>query len=182
MTQSIKIEMLPSEANTNVVDMKHITNMVNSVYRASETGLWTNGAVRTNVAEIEQFTASGEIAVAKSMEKIVGCVHIRQIDQKTGGFGLLAVDEAYQGMGLGRKLIRFAEQKYQRKTLHKMQLELLVPLEGSHPAKTILKNWYTRIGYHPVHTEPVEASFPELAEMLAIPCEFVVFQKELEWQ
>jgi hypothetical protein len=50
-----------------------------------------------------------------------------------------------------------------------MQLELLVPQKGSHPAKVILENWYACIGYHPVHTEIIDASFPKLAQMLAIP-------------
>lgn len=47
------------------------------------------------VAEIAEFTSSGEIAVAQS----------------TGQFGVLALDDAYQGTGIGRKLIRFVEHK-----------------------------------------------------------------------
>ena len=177
--QSIEIQMLPCNASTNMVDMEHITNIVNRLYAASEESFWMHGAVRTTVAEMAEFTSGGEIAVARSMGQIVGCVRVRRIDKETGEFGMLAVDDEYQGTGIGRELISFAEQKCQKEHLHKMQLELLVPLKGSHPAKVILENWYTRIGYHPVHTETIDASFPNLAQMLAIPCKFVVFQKEL---
>lgn len=177
--QSIDIQMLPCNARTNMADMEHMTNIVNRVYAASEESLWMHGAVRTTVAEMAALTSDGEIAVARSMGKIVGCVRVRGIDEETGEFGMLAVDEAYQGTGIGRELIGYAEQKCQEEHLCKMQLELLVPQEGSHPAKVILENWYARIGYHPVHTETIDASFPKLAQMLAIPCKFVVFQKEL---
>lgn len=179
MTQPIEIQMLPCKASTNRQDMEHITNIVNHVYAASEGNFWMNGAVRTTVAEMVGLTSDGEIAVARSMGEIVGCVRVRRIDQETGEFGMLAVDDAYQGTGIGRELVHFAEQKCQKDHLHKMQLELLVPQEGSKPAKVILENWYTRIGYHPVHTETVDASIPKLAQMLAIPCKFIVFQKEL---
>ncbi len=61
-----------------------------------------------------------------------------------------------------------------------MQLELLVPQNGSHSSKSILENWYVRIGYRPVRMETIEALFPDLAQMLAVPSMFVVFQKELK--
>lgn len=177
--QSIEIQMLPSNASNNLADMEHITNIVNRVYAASEKGLWLDGQARTTAEEIVEFTSSGEMAVARSMGQIVGCIRVRTLDHETREFGMLAVDDEYQGNGIGRELIRFAEQKCQKENLRKMQLELLVPQEGSHPAKVILENWYTRIGYYPIHTETVEALFPKLAHMLAIPCKFVVFQKEL---
>lgn len=179
ITQSIDIEMLPCNASTNMQDMEHITNIINRVYAIAEESLYKHGAVRTTVQEIEEFTRNGEIAVARSMGEIVGCVLIRRIDQEMGEFGMLAVDDAYQGAGIGKKLIRFAEQKCQKEHLRKMQLELLVPKEGTHPTKIILENWYTSLGYHQVHTETIDALFPRLVQMLAIPCKFIIFQKEL---
>nr|WP_304220029.1 GNAT family N-acetyltransferase [Fredinandcohnia onubensis] len=177
--QSIEIQMLPRNESTNIVEMEHIANIVNRVYAASEGSLWNPGAFRTTPEEMAELTKSGEIAVAQFMGKIVGCVRVRKIDQETGEFGMLAVDDKYQGTGIVRELIRFAEQKCQKEHLRKMQLELLVPQEGSHPDKVILEKWYTRLGYQPIHTEDIDVSFPRLAEMLAIPCKFIVFQKEL---
>jgi len=177
--KSIEIQVLSCKESTNIVEMEHITNIVNRVYAASEESLWMHGAVRTTVEEVAELTSRGEIAVARLMGQIVGCIRVREIDQETGEFGMLAVDDEYQGTGIGSELIRFAEQKCKNAQLRKMQLELLVPQEGTHPAKVILKNWYTRIGYRPIHTDSIAASYPTLARMLAIPCKFVVFEKEL---
>ncbi|MFA8438451.1 GNAT family N-acetyltransferase [Pueribacillus sp. YX66] len=159
--------------------MERITNIVNRVYAVSEGDFWLPGVDRTTIEEIRGYTSKGEIAVARLMGQIVGCIRVRRVDQEIGEFGLLAVDKNTQGEGIGRELVRYAEQKCQKEHLRKMQLELLVPKEGSHPAKTMLKNWYTRIGYKPIYTESLEALFPRLAKMQAIPSKFVIFQKEL---
>lgn len=179
ISQSIEIKMLHDSASISSQELLKLVEIVNHVYRESEKGLWKPGAVRTNIEEMKMFADQGEIAVARLNDEIVGCVRIQQLDDVTGEFGLLAVDETYQGNGIGRALIRFAEQKCKSKRLKKMQLELLVPQEGSHPFKMKLEKWYTRIGYSPVYTETVEALFPDLAHMLAIPCKFIIFQKEL---
>lgn len=179
MSQPNEIQMLPCSAGTHTEDMERMTDIINRAFAASEEGIWMNGAARTTVEEIKTFTGKGEMAAARSMGEIVGCVRIRRIDRETGEFGMLAVDSEYQGAGIGRELVRFAERKCQNERLRKMQLELLVPQEITHPTKVFLENWYHRIGYRRVATEPFDASFPELARMLAIPCKFAVFQKEL---
>lgn len=180
--QQIEIQMLSSHAHANIVDMKHVTSIINRVYAASEEGLWTHGADRTTVEEIVELTTRGEIAVARLKGNIVGCVRVQQLDEETGELGMLAVDDDHQGTGIGRELIRFAEQKCQKEHLRKMQLELLVPQEGSHPAKATLENWYTRIGYQPIRTMSFDDSFPRLAKLLAIPCKLIVFQKDISLQ
>ncbi len=172
--------MLPEDASMDAAQMQRLTDMVNRVYAASEKGLWKNGAARTTVAEMQTFAENGELAAARFNGKIIGCIRIRQLDENIGEFGLLAVDLDFQGAGIGSRLIQFAEQKCQKEHLRKMQLELLVPKKGAHPAKSVLENWYTRLGYRPIETKAVEALFPALAPMLAVPCRFVIFQKDLE--
>ncbi|MDA3129623.1 GNAT family N-acetyltransferase [Aliibacillus thermotolerans] len=175
--QPITISMFPSNAN---VDVERITNIVNRVYRTSENGLWKKEVVRTSMEEIREFIQHGEIAVAQTRDTIVGCVRIRQVHEETGELGMLAVDETYQGNGIGRALIHFAEKECKKENLQKIQLELLVPEEGAHPAKVALEKWYKRLGYQPVRTEMLETSYPKLAPMLAVPCKFIVFEKELK--
>lgn len=182
ITQPIEIQLLPCNAGKDIKAMEQITNIINRVYAKAEKGFWMDGTKRTTVDEISALTRNGEMAVARMKGKIVGCIRIHQADDETGEFGMLAVDDHYQGAGIGRKLIRFAEHKCQKENLRKMQLELLVPQEGSHPTKLSLENWYIRIGYHPVHTVSVESLFPQLAQMLAIPSKFIIFRKELEMQ
>lgn len=179
INQSVEIKMLHDSCDIPRAELEKIAALVNRVYRETEKGLWKPGAARTDLEEIKQFASSGELAVARINGEIVGCVRIQKLDDYTGEFGMLAVDEKHQGNGIGRALIQFAEEKCKSENLQKMQLELLVPQEGSHPFKTILEKWYTRIGYDPVHTETVESLFPDLAPQLAIPCQFIIFQKEL---
>ena len=64
-------------------------------------------------------------------------------------------------------------------TVNAMQLELLVPLTWSHPSKEFLDDWYRRIGYRVVRRTSVDLLQPELAPLLATPCEFVVYEKPL---
>lgn len=175
----IEIRLIPDATSTNAIVMEQITNMVNRVYTVAEEGLWANGAVRTNVEEVTGITRAGEMAVAQVNGRIVGCVRVRRIDQQTGEFGMLAVEAEYQGTGVGRELTRFVEQKCREELLHTMQLELLVPKNDSHPSKAFLADWYTRIGYVPVRTETIDKAYPGLAPLLAMPCNFVIYQKEL---
>jgi hypothetical protein len=63
--------------------------------------------------------------------------------------------------------------------LDSMQLEILVPRRWSHPGKDFLTAWYTRIGYRPARTGALEERYPELAPLLATPCDFVIYEKDL---
>ena len=60
-----------------------------------------------------------------------------------------------------------------------MQLEVLVPRRWSHPSKEFLTGWYTRIGYQPARTGAIDEAYPDLAPLLATPCDFVIYRKNL---
>jgi GNAT superfamily N-acetyltransferase len=100
-------------------------------------------------------------------------------ERVVGEFGMLVADPARRGEGIGRELVRFAEALSRRRGLATMQLELLVPRSWSHPNKEFLHAWYTRIGYRPVRTGPIEESYPQLAPLVATPCDFVIYHKPL---
>lgn len=177
--QSLEIRMLPQNASRDLDKMKYIANLVNRVYRIAEHGLYKQKANRTTVEDLQELTKKGEVAVAQLNEKIVGAIRIGQHDENTGELGMLSVDDAHQGQGIGRELISFAEQKCKNKGLATIQLELLVPEEGEHPVKKILEKWYLRLGYRPIYTDTIDSLFPQLNDKLAIPCNFIVFQKDL---
>jgi hypothetical protein len=61
-----------------------------------------------------------------------------------------------------------------------MQLELLVPKGWVHPQKDRLHSRYTRLGYRVVRSAPFEQVAAHLACQLAVPCEFLVFRKQLK--
>jgi GNAT superfamily N-acetyltransferase len=176
---AVEIELLSPEAARDGELLSEITELVNRVYAAAEAGLWVEGATRATTEEIRRMVAAGEIAVARLSGQIVGSVRIQVLDGGIGEFGVLVADPAHRSEGIGRKLVLFAEETCRRRGLRVMQLELLVPREWKHPSKEFLHAWYTRIGYQPIHSGTIGESYPRLAPLLATPCDYVIYRKEL---
>jgi GNAT superfamily N-acetyltransferase len=156
-----------------------IVELINRVYRDAEKGLWLDGYERTDDREIAALTAAGELAVARLGGRLVGVVRVQRIADDMGEFGMLVASPEHRGLGIGRDLVAFAEGWARRQGLARMQLELLVPRTWTHPVKEFLREWYTRIGYRPVRTDDLADTYPALAPLLATPCAFVVYQKDL---
>jgi GNAT superfamily N-acetyltransferase len=175
----VDIELLAAGAASDGKLLGEITELVNRVYAAAEEGLWVDGATRATTGEIGEMVAAGEIAVARLSGKIVGSVRVQVLDGGIGEFGVLVADPAHRGEGIGRKLVVFAEELSRQRGLGVMQLELLVPRQWKHPGKEFLHAWYTRIGYRRVRSVTIGESYPRLAPLLATPCDFVVYHKDL---
>jgi GNAT superfamily N-acetyltransferase len=158
---------------------ERLAALVNEVYGASEAGLWRDGSERTAAAEMAELIRAGEIAVATLDGDLVGCVRVRDLDEDTSEFGILAGAPNRRGMGIATALVAFAEGTSRDRGCRAMQLELLVPREFDHPSKVFLDGWYRRIGYRPISTRSVEDAHPELVPDLATPCDFVVYEKPL---
>jgi hypothetical protein len=60
-----------------------------------------------------------------------------------------------------------------------MQLELLVPRGWKHPSKEFLEAWYGRRGYRLIRTSRLDDAYPQLAPLLATPCDLEIHQKPL---
>ncbi|GAB3883777.1 GNAT family N-acetyltransferase [Microbispora bryophytorum] len=177
--RDLNIIRLPVDASADTALMTDVAVLVNRVYAVAEQGLWRAGAERTSADEISRLTLAGEIAVARLEGRLAGCVRVRHLDDMTGEFGMLAADPDHRGIGIGRELVNFAEQECKNAGLAVMQLEVLFPREWSHPSKEFLATWYTRIGYRKVRTGIIDEPYPHLAPLLATPCAFVVYNKDL---
>ena len=58
--------------------------------------------------------------------------------------------------------------------------QLLAPRDWTHPFKARLREWYEcRLGYEPMHEADFAADYPRIAPLLACPCTYTVFHKEL---
>ncbi len=176
----MEVELLPPAASDEVDLMERVTELTNDVYAVAETGLWVEGATRTTADEAISLTRQGEIAVARLEGQVVGAARIQKLDDRTGEVGMLSADRARRGIGIGRELLRFAEEMCRANGMTSMQLELLVPREWSHPTKEFLADWYSRAGYRIVHTGTIDEAYPELAPLLATPCDFVIYRKPLD--
>jgi GNAT superfamily N-acetyltransferase len=179
MGPPIEVELLSRSARSDAALMERISELANEVYAVAEAGLWTDGATRTSVGEIAELTGAGEIAVARMGGQVVGCVRLQRLDERTGEFGMLCADPSRRGEGIGRELIRFAERQARADGANTMQLELLQPRDWTHPTKQFLAEWYSRIGYRVTRTGTIDEAYPELAPLLATPCDFVIYRKRL---
>jgi GNAT superfamily N-acetyltransferase len=175
--KSIEIGLLGSDADDAIA--ADVTHLVNRVYATAEEGLWRPGTDRTTLAEVTELILLGELAVARLDGRIVGAVRIQRLDDEIGEFGMLAADPDHRGIGIGRRLVDFAERRTAERGLRTMRLELLVPQTWTHPTKKFLHDWYTRIGYRVVRMGSIEEQYPKLAPLLATPCDFVIYDKNL---
>jgi GNAT superfamily N-acetyltransferase len=178
-TTGLEIETLPAAAADDTGTVATLTDLVNVVYAVAEDGLWIDGTSRTTVEELAGLIRAEEIVVARSDGRTLGCVRVQRLDSDVYEFGMLAADPAHRGVGVGRELVRFAEQAGRDAGCSAMQLELLVPQDWTHPSKQFLAGWYGRIGYQVVRTGAIEESYPHLAPLLATPCDFVIYNKDL---
>ena len=166
-----------SHSDAGLVDQ--VTALINEVYTTAESGLWREGARRTTAAEVTELIRAGEIVVATRRERIEGSVRVHDVGPDASEFGLLVAAPDERGTGIGRALLDFAEARSRRRGLRTMQLELLVPRGWSHPSKEFLRAWYARRGYRISRTERFDVAYPQLAPLLATPCDLEIHEKPL---
>jgi ribosomal protein S18 acetylase RimI-like enzyme len=177
VTAEVKV-LAPDEARDEVL-VEELVRVINKAYAAGEAGLWLKGTTRSGPGEIAEAVRSGGMLTAGLDGQIVGCAYVRQLDARTADLGLVSVEPARWGVGLGRQLVVAAEELMRSRAVTTAQLELLVPKEWVHPEKERLRGWYRRLGYRVVASAPIEDVAADLASQLATPCEFLVFCKPL---
>lgn len=98
----------------NLNDASELSQLINDAYRG-ETG-WTRetGIVsgeRTNINDTKALIANpkSHLLVAKDNESIIACICIEQKESQTY-IGSLAVNSNYQNKGLGKEMLRLAEE------------------------------------------------------------------------
>ena len=168
----------PTVADNNEL-MVAVTRLINVVYEESERGLWHEAAARTDLDEVTALTRAGELVVAKRDDQLTGVVRVQRLDGDTGEFGMLAADPALRGQGIGRDLVRFAEDTIRASGRRHMQLELLVPRTWTLESKEFLAAWYDRLGYRLQRVGQIEESYPDLAPLLCTPADFRIYRKDL---
>jgi GNAT superfamily N-acetyltransferase len=177
----IAIGLLEAAASDDVKLVEELSELINGVYATAERGLWRDGATRTTTTEVAELIAGGQIAIAASGDgQIVGSVHIHQVPADASEFGMLVAAPDRRGTGIGRALLDFTEEQSRERELRAVQLELLVPRGWRHPNKELLKSWYGRRGYRHVRTGKMELAHPQLAPLLATPCDLEVHEKPLD--
>jgi GNAT superfamily N-acetyltransferase len=170
--------LAPDEARDEVV-VEELVRIINEAYAVGEAGLWVEGATRTEPGEIAEAIRSAGMLAATLDDRLVGCAFLRPLDAGMTDLGLISAALDVWGTGVGRELVRSAEELMRSRGVTTMQLELLVPKGWIHPEKKRLHDWYSRLGYRVVRTAPFDEVAAHLAPQLAVPCEFLIFRKPL---
>ncbi|WP_033340537.1 GNAT family N-acetyltransferase [Catenuloplanes japonicus] len=175
----VDITFAPASAADDTAFLDEVTALVNVVYAAGEKGIWRDETNRTDAAEMATIIRAGELAIAHLGGALVGTIRLQRLPGGEAEFGMLTAHPQHRNAGIGRELVAFAESWAREQGLAVLQLELLYPTEWEHPIKAFLRGWYTRIGYRLVHEADFAESYPHLAPLVATPCAFLVFHKNL---
>jgi GNAT superfamily N-acetyltransferase len=170
---------LEAAAADDEILVAELAGVINRAYAMGESGLWRDGTARITAVEVAGAIRDGDMLVATGDGRIAGCAHVRRLDATTADLGLVSADPEQRGRGVGRELVRAAEDLMRARGVTTAQLELLVPKRWEHPEKERLRAWYSRLGYRVVRTAPFEAVATHVASELTTPCEFLVFRKAL---
>jgi GNAT superfamily N-acetyltransferase len=180
MTTDISVERLEAPAADDAELVERLTELVNRVYETAESGMWRNGATRTTCSEMEALIRARQVAVATRDGQLVGSIWIHDdVTDDVGEFGMLVCAPEQRGVGIGRALLDFVEDTARERGLRAMQLELLVPRGWRHPSKEFLEAWYGRRGYRLIRTGRLDDAYPQLAPLLATPCDLEIHSKPL---
>ncbi len=161
------------------LDAKELDRLVNSAYRGegAKEG-WTTEAdlldgTRIDETALLELIAKPETVILKYVDdgKIIGCVELRSEKGKLY-LGMLSVSPKVQGKGIGKKLLKAAEEHAQSKNISSIFMTVI-------SARNELIDWYIRHGYK-LTGERKPFIVPD--ERWGIPkqkLEFVVLEKNL---
>lgn len=169
----------PVESDLEAGAVSRLSALINEVYDVAEWGMWKRKGTRTDEAAVERLLRERALILAEIDGALVGSVHVSLMVEGIGEFGMLVADAGRRRAGIGTALVQHAEAWARRQGCHTMRLELLTPRHWQNPGKEFLRQWYTRIGYSPHATEPLETMYPNLVPELATECDFTVWHKPL---
>ena len=145
-------------------DAPALAALINLAYRVED---FFKIGDRTNASDVQDKMAHGAFIVLEDDgSPIAGSVYVSAEDG-LGYFGMLSIDPARQGQGLGKRLILEAEDYCRRAGCRVMELEVV-------NLRTELPPFYRRFGYVETGTRPFSET-----ERISRPCHFIVMSKAL---
>lgn len=114
-----------------------------------------------------ELLEKGKFLVAEDSTGIAGCVYC-ELREDRGYLGLLAVDAARQGAGLGRKLMEAAEAYFHGAGCVAVDLRIISP-------RTRLPTFYKHLGYVETGTAPFAPSL-----RTKVPGHYILMSKQFK--
>ena len=120
---------------------------------------------RVNPEKVRAFMGTGQFLLAEDSGGLAGCVYV-EVRKDRGYIGLLSVDPARQGTGLGRRLMDAAEDYFRSAGCRGVDLRVISP-------RTPLPPFYRRLGY--LETGPAPFSGEVQCK---VPGHYIIMSKE----
>lgn len=121
---------------------------------------------RIDPAGVRSYMEEGKFLVMEYATGLAGCVYV-ELRGKRGYLGLLGVEPARQGKGLGRKLMDAAEDYFRREGCREVDLRVISP-------RTPLPVFYEHLGFAQTGTAPFAPGVPA-----RVPCHYILMSKQL---
>lgn len=194
--ESLRVDLPAASVAENAGLVEHLTTFINYAFTTSEQGIWDLDKPkfeRLTADKTRDLLRSRELAfvwrgdapdIASALDKlgppcVVGSVRLHWAEPQIGDVSLVACTNSVRGQGVGRAIMRFAEEHFKREGGKAVQIELLVPQAAPHPEKVKLDAWYQRLGFVPIRMEEFHLRYPHLAPLLAGECLLKVYEKPL---
>lgn len=163
-------------------DIERLHPFVHSAYRGDSARRgWTHEADLLDGQRIEaeglaDVIGAGDqvVLLAEDDGELVGCVQVTDKGEGLAYLGMLSVDPALQGKGLGRRLIAAAEQEaHERFGALTMEMTVIVQ-------RRELIDWYGRCGYRETgETRPFPVADPRFGLPRRDDLAFTVLSRDL---
>jgi GNAT superfamily N-acetyltransferase len=144
-------------------DVPALARLINAAFVVEQVVFDGN---RVDDLGVRAYMSGGTFLVAEDSGGLAGCVYIETRDNRSY-LGLLSVQPARQGAGLGRRLVAAAEVLARESGSRAMDLRLI-------SARGELLPFYQRLGYEVVRTEPFPANL-----IAKVPAHYILMSKRL---
>jgi GNAT superfamily N-acetyltransferase len=145
-------------------DVPSLTRLINAAFVVEQVVFEGN---RVDDLGVRAYMGSGTFLVAEDAAGLAGCVYVETRGHRSY-LGLLSVQPARQGQGLGRTLVTEAEKMARISGSRVMDLRV-ISARGAQ-----LLPFYQRLGYEFVRTEPFPADL-----VTRVPSHYILMSKPL---
>ena len=144
-------------------DAEAVARLVNTAFLVEEFFIERD---RTNPATIRSLMEHGKFLLAEDGADLMGCVHF-ELNSERGYFGMLSIDPARQGTGIGHTLVNEVEKRLREAGCKYSDLKIV-------DVRTELHELYQRWGYADTGTAVYDDPTPT-----KIPVHFILMSKPL---
>jgi ribosomal protein S18 acetylase RimI-like enzyme len=144
-------------------DVEALARLINSAFRVEQPFIEGD---RIDHQGVRAYLQKGKFLLLEDAISLAGCVYV-ELRGDRGYLGLLGVDPACQGAGLGRKLMDAAERYFREAGCRAIDLRIV-------SARTPLPAFYRHLGYLETGTSPFAPDVP-----VKVPCHYIVMSKRI---